>query len=438
MKKQTKTKDKKRKGGRFKRVLLFLLIILLIAGGIFAYKVNKNGGGLSGIVATTLGHNDETLEKLPKMYCLLLGKSQNLTDTIMLASYDPKTQQAALLSIPRDTFIGNSRSNASTWDKINAVYQTGVENLLEDVSNLTGINVQYYIMVDTEALKVLVDKIGGVEFDVPIDMKYDDNKQGLHINLKAGLQVLDGDKAEQVVRFRHNNNGTTYPKEYGTEDVGRMKTQRAFLTALAKQTLVPKNIAKIPEFIDIAKKYVKTNLDFDIIKDYAPYAINFNVDNLKTNKLPGKSTVINGYWFYDIYKEEAEEVIDNLFFSTKEEEDVSENTNTISNESVVDENSTEVTVSEIERSEFNIEVLNGTDVSTNLSEAVTRLEKAGYKVTKTGKTNLTTTTTIINRKEVSSNIENDIKDILKNGVISNGQESGKIHITIILGTDYVM
>jgi len=438
LKKQIKTKDKKRKGGKGKKVLLFILIILLVIGGIFAYKVHKNGGGLGGIVATTLGHDDETLEKLPKMYCLLLGKSQNLTDTIMLASYDPKTQKAGLLSIPRDTFIGDSEAHASAWDKINAVYQTGVENVLEDVSDLTGINVQYYIMVDTEALKVLVDKIGGVEFDVPINMKYDDRKQGLHINLKAGHQRLDGDKAEQVVRFRHNNDGSTYPEEYGTEDIGRMKTQRAFLTALAKQTLVPKNITKIPDFIDIAKQYVKTNLDFDSIKDYVPYAIEFNMNNLKTDRLPGKSTVINGLWFYKMNDEEAEKVIDELFFSeSKEKENTENETNTITNETVEEEQQT-TTISEKERSEINIEILNGTNSGTNLSEVVTRLEKAGYTIKKTGETNIASKTTIINRREVASDIINDIKDILQSGSVSTGQSSGTTSITIILGKDYII
>ena len=85
-------------------------------------------------------------------------------------------------------------------------------------------------------------------FDVPIDMKYTDKKQGLYINLKAGVQKLDGDKAEQVVRFRHNSDGSTYPAEYGIEDIGRMKTQRNFLKALAKQTLKIENIFKINEF----------------------------------------------------------------------------------------------------------------------------------------------------------------------------------------------
>ena len=136
MKSSNKTKEKKKKGGVGKRILLIILLILLISGGIFAYRVHKNGGGLRGMLATTLGHDEETVNKLPKMYCLILGKSQNLTDTIILASYDPKTQEAAMLSIPRDTFIGNNKNRATAWDKINAVYQTGVENVLEDVREL--------------------------------------------------------------------------------------------------------------------------------------------------------------------------------------------------------------------------------------------------------------------------------------------------------------
>ena len=437
MKKQTKTKEKKRKGGKGKKVLLVILLILLIGIGVFAYKVHKNGGGIQGMLATTLGHDENTVNKLPKMYCLVLGKSEELTDTIMLASYDPKTQEAGLLSIPRDTFVGNSESSASPSDKINAIYnmytdkQRGLEKLLEKVSNLTGIDVRYYVMVDTKALRALVDEIGGVTFDVPIDMKYDDRRQNLHINLKAGVQKLDGDKAEQVVRFRHNNNGTTYPSSYGTEDIGRMKTQRAFLTALAKQTLVPANVTKIPGFLDIAKEYVKTNVDFDAIKDYVPYAVNFNTDNLKTDKLPGSPQYINGWSFYKADEMQTKELVDELFFShetTTTEEEKSNDSNTIE----------EATTSELSRSEVNIEVLNGSGSSTNLSEAVKKLEAVGYKVKKTGKTNTTSTTAIINRGEVAGEIEQDIKNILDAGTISVGQSSGTTDITIILGTDYIM
>lgn len=443
MKTNNKTKEKKRKGGKLRKFFLIMLLIILVLVGIFAYKVHKNGGGIGGMLATTLGHDEETLNKLPKMYCLLLGKSEGLTDTIMLASYDPKTQEAGLLSIPRDTFVGDSRASATTSDKINATYnlytskQKGLDKLLERVSKITGIDVRYYVMVDTKALKSLVDEIGGVEFDVPIDMKYDDNKQGLHINLKAGVQKLDGDKAEQVVRFRHNNNGTTYPASYGTEDVGRMRTQRAFLTALAKQTLVPSNITKIPQFLDIAKEYVDTNLDFNAIKDYIPYAVNFNVNNLKTDKLPGVSSTANGWWFYFIDEEKAEDVINELFFAKVQENEEAENTNTDQEGQTVNEEKSEENQG-VDKSEIHIEVLNGSGSSTNLSEVVADLKAAGYKVDKTGKTTVTSKTAIINRGDVSGDIIEDIKKILDTGSISSGKSSGKTDVTIILGTDYII
>ena len=437
MKSKKKLRKIRKKRGKIKKVLLLILLILIILIGVFAYKVHKNGGGSSGMIATILGHDEETVNKLPKLYCLLLGKSQNLTDTLILASYDPKTQEAAMLSIPRDTFIGESKSSATAWDKINAVYQTGAENVLKDVRNLTGINVKYYVMVDTEALKVLVDKIGGVTFNVPIDMKYDDRKQNLHINLKAGEQLLDGDKAEQVVRFRHNNNGSTYPESYGIEDIGRMKTQRAFLTALAKQTLVPANITKIPDFIDIAKNYVETNLDFDAIKDYVPYAINFNMDNLKTDKLPGIAEVANGVWIYSAYEEETKKVVNELFYTrtNTNTENNEEDGNTISNTTTSESASS--TAQSVDKSKINIEVLNGSGNNTNLKEVVAELKAAGYNVNKTGKTTTTSITTAIDRKEIDDEIKEDIKNIIDTDNITTGQESGNTHVTIILGTDYV-
>lgn len=231
---------------------------------IFGYKVYKNGGGTKGLLMTAIGHDKDTVLSLDKMYCLILGKSQNLTDTLILASYDPKDQSAAMLSIPRDTFIGDYKSSATAWDKINSVYQTenGPQKVMKYVSNLTGIDVKYYLMVDTEALKVLVDEIDGVTFNVPIDMNYDDSSQDLHIHLEAGEQLLDGDKAEQVVRFRHNNNGSTYPSEYGQEDIGRMKTQRAFLTALAKKNVKLEKCNKNKWYIRHCTKICRNKLGF--------------------------------------------------------------------------------------------------------------------------------------------------------------------------------
>lgn len=415
MKKDKKTNEKKKKRIGLK-IFLVVFFILAIVGCVFAYKVAKNGGGLRGILATTVGHDENTVKTLPSIYCLLLGKSQNLTDTIMLAKYDPKNQTASMLSIPRDTFIGDDKNYASAWDKINAVYQTGADNILKEVNELLGTNIDKYVMVDTAALRELVDIIGGVKFDVPIDMNYDSKSQDLHIHLEKGEQILDGDKAEQVVRFRHNNDGTTYPYNYGVEDIGRMKTQRKFLTALAKQTLKPENILKINNFIDVAKEYVETNLDFDTIKDYIPYAVDFNIDNLKTDTLPGiAEQAPNGVWIYSHYEDETQEVLKELFGEEGETQ-------------------TENGAADIDRENIEIEILNGSGEEQRLTTLIKQLEEKGYKVKKTSSTSETNTTTIINRNNVNETIKTEIKKIVGKDNMVQGEE-GSADITIILGND---
>ena len=418
-----KKETNKKKKGIGKKIALVIILVILVFACVIAYRVHENGGGLKGFLATAVGHNSETVKELPKIYCVLLGQSENLTDTIMIAEYDPQEQQASILSIPRDTFIGYDKTKATAWDKINAVYQTGPENVLKEINELTGLDIKYYLKVDTKAFKVLVDEIGGVTFDVPIDMKYDDNRQNLHINLKAGEQLLDGDKAEQLVRFRHNNDGTTYPAEYGMEDEGRMRTQREFLTALAKQTLKVENIFKINDFIDIANEYVETNIDFDVAKDYVPYIVEFNMEELKTGQVPGKSELTNGVWVYMADQLELNEMIDDLFINPNklDEED-------IKSESTVD-------TSGIDKTQLKIEVLNGTSSNTKLEKVVAKLENAGYTVSNQGNTTETSNTTIIIRKDVPELVTEDIKQILEAQTTTTGAEAA-VNITIIIGTDY--
>lgn len=409
-------KNKKKKRGIGKKIILVILFIILLAGSILGYKVYKNGGGAKGLLMTAMGHDKDTILTLDKIYCLILGKSQNLTDTLILASYDPKDQSAALLSIPRDTFIGDYKSSATSWDKINAVYQTenGPQKLMKYVTDITGINVKYYLMVDTEALKVLVDEIGGVTFNVPIDMDYDDSSQDLYIHLKAGEQLLDGDKAEQVVRFRHNNDGSTYPSEYGQEDIGRMKTQREFLKTLAKKLLSWNSVTKINNLLDIAEQYVETNLDFKAVKDYIPYAVEFNINNLKTAVLPGVPEFANVVWIYSSDKEETKKVVNKLFFNINEEESE---------------------VSDEEKEEIRIELLNGIGNEERFDEVSDTLKRMGYNIKSTGSTSKTSKTTIINRNNAPENITEDIKNVLKIGNILQGDSSNNIDITIIVGED---
>ena len=202
---KNKRKNEKAKNKRkiFRKIVLFVILLFLVSGGVFAYKVYKNGGGIAGMLATVVGHNENTKKNLGEFKCLILGISTDqegveLTDTIIVASYNPNTQKATLLSIPRDTYTGKNSSKATAYEKINALYSRKhrPDETLKAVKEITGLDIHYYIVVKTEALIKMVDVIGGVTFNVPIDMNYDDKSQNLHIHLKAGEQLLDGDKAE--------------------------------------------------------------------------------------------------------------------------------------------------------------------------------------------------------------------------------------------------
>ena len=455
-KKQNKEKKKMKK---WKKVLLIILLILLIAGSAFAYKVHRNGGGLTGMLATVAGHDENTKKNLGEFKCLILGISTDqagvdLTDTIMVASYNPNTQKATLLSIPRDTYTGKNAAKATAYEKINALYgrKHRPDETLAALNEITGLDIQYYVVVQTEALIKLVDVIGGVTFNVPIDMKYDDPTQDLHIDLKAGEQLLDGDKAEQLVRFRHNNNGTSYPEEYGDNDTGRMRTQREFIMQVIKQTAKPENIFKIGEILDVAEKYVITNIDFGVAKDYVPYAVEFNTENLLTATLPGTNTNKNiaATWVFIYDKKQTASLIQELFYDRdKTEEELAAEENETNSTNTTSSNTTKNTtnssstsssstvVSSKNKANLKIEVLNGSGTSKNLQTAVSDLEGAGYKVTRTGSTNITSKTTIINKKNAGSSLLNNIKDILEVGTIQSSESSSsKIDITIILGKDY--
>ena len=412
-------KNKKKKTKKFKilkTLLIILLLIILSIIGYFIYGTFKNGGGTQGLVATAMGQTKEEIENLDPFSALLLGSSQNMTDTIMIFKYNPKTQQAYLISIPRDTYTGYNKANATASDKINCLYLKGDPNrTLDAVNRITGLDLKYYIIVDTEALKTLVDTVGGVYFDVPIDMKYTDKKQDLYIRLKAGYQLLDGDKAEQLLRFRHNSDGTSYSLEYGDNDTGRMKTQRNFLKAVMKQSLRPTNFLKIGEFIDIAQKYIKTNIPIDVMKQYIAPAVNFNVDNLETGTIPGANEKCNGVWVFITNKYRTQTYLNEM--DTKL--------------SGIDEFSKE------ELSNIKVEILNGSGLSTNLTKVKTLLTEAGFTISKTGKTNSTTKTSIINKTEISENIIDSIQVLLETDEVSNSTSTeSTADITIILGKDF--
>ena len=318
MSKKDKQNEKKENVYRIRR---FIALFILIAVILLDAQIYENGGGLKGILATFLGKNEEKLENLNTIYVLIMGVStdleKELTDTIILCGYNPKQQKASMLSIPRDTFIGESKQNAKGSDKINALYASSPQKTLDAVSEITGINIPYYAVINTEVLIQVVDIIGGVDFEVPIDMQYDDETQDLHIHLEKGMQKIDGEKAEQLLRFRHSNpdkNGvmTTYPSEYGSDDYGRMRTQREFIIETVKQTLQLKNVTKIKSLITTVFDNLDTNLTLDMLTPYAPYAIDFDIINVESLQLPGVSDKLNNLWFFVHDEEETLKLIEKM------------------------------------------------------------------------------------------------------------------------------
>lgn len=416
MKMKSKKKNKNKKKNIILRCILVILIFVIgFLGFNFVKRMNENGWTMGGFVATMLGHDSSTLAKLPRVNILLIGQSQNLTDTLLVCSYDPKTQDAAMLSIPRDTFVGRSKNNASAFDKINAIYQINPEKLVEKAREITGLDIKYYVKVDTKGLRELVDSVGGIDFYVPIDMKYDDSTQDLHIDLKQGYQHLDGNKAEQVLRFRHNNDGSTYPLEYGEQDLGRMKTQRAFLTEVIKQLAKPESITRIDDYVKIANNNVSTSEGFSLwtLKDYAPYLIDFKTENLKTGTLPGTTAKLNELWFYIYNKKETEKLVEELF-------------------------KTGTTVEQQENSNIKVNILNGTKDEANLEKLKSLLKESGYTIESTGATSFTRTTTIINRTNQTDNVSNKLQETIGVGIVANSTSENRsaVDFTIIIGDDY--
>ena len=306
---------KNKKSPNFKVFMTIFILAIIITSGVFTgVKIFENGGGLKGVVATVLGENTSELSTLKTINVLLLGISEDLnsklTDTIMVCSYNPKTQRASILSIPRDTYVGKNKNSVKANDKLNTVYsKSGIDTCMEKVEQITGIELDYYAVVNTKALIKIVDISGGVNFDVPIKMDYDDPTQNLHIHLNKGMQKIDGEKAEQLLRFRHNNNGSTYSQEYGDNDYGRMKTQREFIKETMKQTLQLKNITKAKKIISAVFENVNTNVEEGLIKQYLPYAIEFNTDSILMEQLPGESTKYNDVWVYEYNKKETTSLV---------------------------------------------------------------------------------------------------------------------------------
>ncbi len=255
-----------------------------------------------------------------KQNILLLGVDSNgegadlwegtRTDTIVLLNIDPKSKSLNAISIPRDSKVYLPKD--AGIQKINAAHAIGGINMtIKTIEDTLGVRVDRYIMVHDEAVRKIVEALGGVDIYIEKNMHYNDYAGKLHINLTKGDHHLDADEAIGYLRFRHDAMG----------DIGRTQRQQWFLRGLLKKMQKPETIAKIPQILSIAKQYVKTDMSLYEMSQYAALAKHFDIDSIEIATLPGAPNKkgYTSYWILD--PEKTQEVVNRLIYRERVKSD---------------------------------------------------------------------------------------------------------------------
>ena len=371
-KKKLKKKQKKRLGQIFLRTVIVTFIILAVIASALVFIYNKfifNGDGES----IFPGKEPDPINKTLAVFGV--DEDGYRTDVIFVLNYNSETGKSRIISVPRDTKVDWSEEQQEKMreikgysisvSKINEMTSyVGMEHIndftVPEIEDLLGIQIDNYVIITIDAFKQIVDAIGGVEVDVPVlngnGLHYDDNSQDLHIHLDPGLQLLDGEAAEGLVRFR---------KGYAEGDVGRIKTQQLFLEAFAKKVTSPQIITKVPNIISTVLKTVSTDIKLSEISGYLPYLKSMSPDKVSFNIIPGEGKYIGGKSYF-IVDEAAMPAFIEEIFNDSPEESVEASTEVILNKNV------------------SIEVLNSTPVAGAASRAKDTLEAEGYSVSGIG------------------------------------------------------
>ncbi len=247
-----------------------------------------------------------------KMNLLLLGVDEggNRSDTIMVVSVDNVKNDIKLLSIPRDTKITLNNGKSV---KMNALigFPQREELVIETIKTITKMPIHYYCEVDFNGFIEIIDILGGVDYDVPFDMDYDDPAQDLHIHLKQGFQHLDGKQAHDFVRFRHNNKGAEVyaPGDYYKGDIGRIGAQQAFLSELFRQKMQPQYVLKAPELLTSASKHVQSNFTISSALEFISMLKSTETNEIQSFILPGEGKYIGKVSYYVYSPSETKKLV---------------------------------------------------------------------------------------------------------------------------------
>lgn len=265
---------RRRKSHAFGWILFFILLAALLF--LFMGSQPTKGDGLAGHSTILIAGTDAEGYR---------------TDTIILLSVDKTSGDVSLLSIPRDTHVD------APYDvpKINSACgyggggKGGMEELMTQVTKLIGFRPDGYALIDLDAFVKIVDLMGGVDFDVPMDMHYYDPTQGLNINLSAGFQHLSGEEAIQLVRFRSG---------YAMADITRTEVQRDFVQAAMEQWFTAKNALKFPLLLGIVASGTETDLSIRNITWLGRGAMACDLGAITTDILPGAPQYIGSGSYY--------------------------------------------------------------------------------------------------------------------------------------------
>lgn len=225
-------------------------------------------------------------------YLPQVNSFDGLSDVMLLIRFDPSSNKLNLLSIPRDT---RTEIEGYGLRKINAANPLGGAYLTaKSVRNLLGnVDINGYVRINVLGVGKLIDALGGVTVNVPKDLKYQDDSQHLYINLKAGEQHLNGEKALQLLRFRNDGRG----------DIGRIERQQMVMQALMEQALNPAIVVRMPIILSTIKENIDTNLTLDSLLTLVNFGVGINRSNIQMLTLPGRVSsrqeFAASYWLPD-------------------------------------------------------------------------------------------------------------------------------------------
>lgn len=293
----------------------FFTVILVIAAILFSIATAGLGAWCSHLYLSPEERVSRTVTDVVaggrvNLLFLATDESGLLTDTVMLISFDPERDRLNILSIPRDTRV---RRDGSFY-KFNSLYALGEEGKryeepIRYVKELTALPIHYYAVLKPDGVRKIVDTLGGVWIDVPQRMYYRDPDQNLTIDLSAGYQLLDGEKAEQFTRFRAG---------YADADLGRIDAQQMFLKELIRQKAKPQYLGKAAEIFGELSSYVDTNLKVSDLPLFVGLLGDFSNTQICTWRMPLSEEFMNGISYVICDVDETRQLIRREFLGLGE------------------------------------------------------------------------------------------------------------------------